>query len=163
MSGKNANEQIWRLMNDIGVAMVVTHSGQGDAIRARPMGARPEVEDNAIYFLTDANAPKDHEIANNANVCLSFADPKGNRFVSLSGTAHVFADSALVARLWKPFDKAIWSDANDPVIRVIRVTPDRGEYWEGAGLIASVVSMLTAGAKHERPKLGDSEKVAMDA
>ena len=161
MSGKIPNEQIWKLMNDIGIAMIVSHSGQGDEIRARPMAARPMVDDHAIYFLTDADAPKDHEIANNANVCLSFADPKGNRFASVTGTAQVFADSAMVARVWKTFDKAFWTDATDARIRVIRVTPDRGEYWEGAGLIASVVSMLTAGAKHERPKLGESEKVEM--
>ena len=68
MSSKDPAEQIWKLMSDIGSAMVVTHSGQGDALRARPMVARVESDDNAIYFLTDANASKDHEIANNSNV-----------------------------------------------------------------------------------------------
>ena len=81
--------------------------------------------------------------------------------MSVSGTAYEFANSAMAERVWKTFDKSFWSDANDARIRVIRVTPDQGEYWEGSGLIASVVSMLTAGAKHERPKLGESEKVAM--
>ena len=161
MSEKDPTEHIWKLMDDVGLAMVVTHAGKGDSVRARPMAARPELDDNAIYFLTDAEAPKDQEIAHNSNVCLAFADPKGQRFVSVTGTAEVFANSAMAERVWRTADKAFWKDAGDPRIRVIRVTPEQGEYWEGSGLVASAVSMLIAGAKGKRPNLGESAKVAM--
>ena len=161
MSAKDPSEQIWRLMQDVGVAMVVTHCVNGETVRARPMSARPEIDDNAIYFLTDADAAKDHEIEDNSSVCLAFADPKNQRYVSVTGTAEIFANAELADRVWSPIDKAFWKDANDPRIRVIRVTPDRGEYWEGAGVVASVVSMLVAGAKGRRPSLGEGAKVAM--
>ena len=161
MSAKDPTEQIWTLMQDIGVAMVTTHSGTGDAVRARPMLARVESDDNAIYFLTDANTPKDAEIAHNSNVCLAFADPKGQRYVSLTGSAEVFTDPAMAERVWQTTDKAFWKDANDPRIRVIRVTPDQGQFWEGAGFIATAVSMLIASAKGRRPDLGEGAKVAM--
>ncbi len=161
MSAKDPSERIWELMKDIGIAMVVTHTGNGDEVRARPMAARPEVEDNAIYFLTDADTPKDGEIEHDSHVCIAFADTRGQRFVSVTGTAEVFANSAMAERVWKTADKAFWKDHYDPRIRVIRVTPEQGEYWEGAGLIASVVSMITAGAKGERPNFGECEKVAM--
>jgi len=161
MSAKDPSEQIWKLMQDVGVAMVVTHCADGGAVRARPMSARPEIDDNAIYFLTDADAPKDHEIEDNSSVCLAFADPKSQRYVSVTGAAEVFADPALAERVWSPADKAFWKDADDPRIRVIRVIPDRGEYWEGAGLVAGVVSMLVAGARGRRPSLGEGAKVAM--
>ncbi len=161
MSAQDPTETIWKLMQDIGVAMVATHSGKGDAVRARPMAARVESDDNAVYFLTDADAPKDEEIAHNANVCLAFADPRSQRYVSLTGTAEVFSNSAMAERVWQTADKAFWKDANDPRIRVIRVTPDQGQFWEGAGLVASAVSMLMASAKGRRPDLGESAKVAM--
>ena len=92
------------------------------------------------------------EIAHNSNVCLAFADPKSQRYVSVTGTAEVFANSALAERVWRTADKAFWKDAYDPRIRVIRVTPDQGEYWEGSGMVLSVVSMLIAGAKGSRPE-----------
>jgi len=117
--------------------------------------------DNAIYFLTDAETPKDQEIAHNSNVCLAFADPKGQRYVSVTGTAEVFANSAMAERVWRVADKAFFKGADDPRIRVIRVTPDQGEYWEGSGLVASAVSMLIASAKGKRPNLGEGAKVAM--
>jgi general stress protein 26 len=161
MSARDPTENIWRLMREIGVAMVVTHSGEGDAVRARPMSARTEADDGAVYFLTDAEAPKDEEIANNSNICLAFADPRGQRYVSVTGTAEVFAGSQLAERIWRTTDKAFWNDANDPRIRVIRVTPEQGEYWEGTGFVASVVSMLVAGANGGRPQLGEGAKVEM--
>ncbi len=161
MNDKEPSERIWKLMDDIGVCMVVTHSGEGDAVRARPMAARVEDELNAIYFLTDSGAPKDQEIKHNSNVCLAFSDVKSNRYVSVTGSAEVFADAGLAEQVWSAADKAFWKDASDPKIRVIRVTPDQGEYWEGAGMIASVVKMIAASAGGGRPDLGENKKVAM--
>ena len=45
-------ERAWELMKKIGYAMLVTRDG--DRLRARPMAAYVEREEDAIYFLTDA-------------------------------------------------------------------------------------------------------------
>lgn len=161
MAAKEPSEQIWTIMQDIGFCMVVTHSGSGDSLRARPMAARAEIDHNAIYFLTDANAPKDREIKHNSNVCLAFSDVKANAYVSVTGAAEVLADAELAERLWKVSDKAYFKDARDPNIRIIRVTPDQGEYWEGSGLVVSTVKMIAAAATGGRPDLGENRKVAM--
>jgi general stress protein 26 len=161
MAAKDPYEHIWEVMQEVRVAMVVTHSGDGDALRSRPMAARPEEDDNAIYFLTDVDAPKDQEIADNAEVCLSFADPKSQRYVSVTGTAEVRSDPEIAARVWSSADKAFWKDAQDQRIRVIRVTPDQGEYWEGPGLVACAVKMVAAVATGSRPQFEPSQKVTM--
>jgi general stress protein 26 len=161
MSDRDPFERIWELMDEIGIAMVVTHSGTADEVRARPMSARPDMDDNAIYFLTDVEAPKDQEIEGNGNICLAFADPKRQRFVSVTGLAQVIDAPEIAARVWSTADKAFWRDARDPRLRVVRVTPERGEFWEGPGFVASCVEMIVAAAKGERPKLAPSEKVAM--
>jgi general stress protein 26 len=160
MSATEPVAKIWKLMTDIGTAMLVTHT-EGEDLRARPMAARVEEEDNAVYFFTDADAPKEHEIGHDSRVCLAFADPGRTRFVSVVGVAEVFADVSLAERLWRPADKAYFSDYTDPRLRVIRVTPSKGEFWEGSGILATVVSLLSAGAKQERPKMGENMKVAM--
>ncbi len=160
MSATEPVAKIWELMTGIGMAMLVTRT-DGEDLRARPMAARVEEEDNAVYFFTDADAPKDHEIAHDSHVCLAFADNSRTRYVSVVGVAEVLADVGLAERLWRTADKAYFSDYTDPRLRVIRVTPSRGEFWEGSGVLATVVSLLTAGARHERPKLGENMKVAM--
>jgi general stress protein 26 len=161
MAAKDPYDHIWEVMQEVRIAMVVTHSGDGDALRSRPMAARPEEDDNAIYFLTDVDTPKDQEIVDNAEVCLSFADPKSQRYVSVTGTAEVRSDAEIAARVWSSADKAFWKDAQDPRIRVIKVTPDRGEYWEGPGLVACAVKMVAALATGSRPQFQTSQKVTM--
>ena len=147
MSDKEALERIWTLMQEIGVAMMVTHSSKGGAMRARPMGAIPERHDDTIYFFTDAETPKDHEIAGDSQVCLIFADTAHKRYVSLAGTAEVRADPEIVARYWNDGLRAFWEGPHDPRLRVIRVTPDHGEFWEEPNYNATFVSMAKHGEK----------------
>ena len=75
-------DRVWELMKKIGFAMLVTRDG--DKLRARPMSAYLERENNAIYFLTDARRHKDEEIARNPGVNLSFADASDQKYVSVS-------------------------------------------------------------------------------
>jgi general stress protein 26 len=160
MSEKDPKQRLWELIADITIGMVVTHSGQGDAIRGRPMAARPRKEDGAIYFLTDVDAPKDEEIEDNANVCIAFADPKRSRYVSVTGMAHIMQDAALAASLWSLADREFWPNSSDARIRVVKVDAQRGEFWEGPGLFESMAAMLKGGSGTPRV-LGENEKVLM--
>jgi general stress protein 26 len=152
-------DRVWALMKEIGVAMVVTHDGRGDELRARPMAARPDVDENAIYFLTDAAAPKDGEVERNPNICLAFSDLKGQKYLSVTGRAEMSDDRAKIKRFWSTGDKAFWPDADDAAIRLLRVVPEEAEYWEGPGLIVASVRMIASAVTGARPDLGANEKV----
>jgi len=154
-------DRVWTLMGQIGIAMIVTHDGHADELRARPMAAHAEQDDNAIYFLTDADAPKDREVSANSNVCVTFADNKGTKFVSVTGQADVYEDQSIVKKIWNAQDKAFWDNPENPRIRVLRVIPEAAEFWEGPGMIVSATKMLVAAATGSRPNFKGSEKVAM--
>ena len=81
MTNDNARDQdrVWELMKKIGFAMLVTHDG--DKLRARPMSAFLERENNTIYFLTDARRHKDEEIARNPGINLSCDDGGRQKYV----------------------------------------------------------------------------------
>ena len=87
-------DRAWELMKKIGFAMLVTRDG--DKLRARPMSAYLERENNAVYFLTDARRHKDEEIARNSGINLSFADASDQKYVSITGTAIVSNDRAKI-------------------------------------------------------------------
>ena len=90
MTDLDENARVWELIDKIGFCMLTTQiSG---SLRARPMAAHPEPIDNAIYFLTDVAGHKDEEIARWPDVCLAFADTKGQKYVSISGTAEIAND-----------------------------------------------------------------------
>jgi general stress protein 26 len=160
MSDRAADlDHLWTLINDIPVAMVVTHDGQGQDMRARPMAMRPVREEGAIYFLTDVDAPKAREIRGDETVCLALADNKRQKYVSITGHAEIIDDRDRVKEIWSIYDKAFWPDKNDPRIRILRVTPESAEFWEGAGTVVTAVKLVAAIASGERMNLGSNEKI----
>lgn len=155
----DAVNQTWELMEKIGFCMLSTRTGED--IRARPMAAHPEQLDNAIYFLTDVNGTKDDEIARWPNVGLTFADGKGQKYVSVTGTAVLSNDREQIRELWTTPAKAWWENPDDPAIRVLKVTPKYAEYWDSPGTLMSYVKMLAAAVTDGHPDMGDNAKVRL--
>lgn len=152
-------ERTWELMKKIGFAMLVTHDG--DKLRARPMAAHVDRDANTIYFLTDSRRHKDDEIARNPNINLSFADASEQKYVSVTGTAAVTNDRAKIRELFSMPAKAWWDSAEDPNIRVLKVTPDDAEFWDSPGAVISYVKMAAAAVTGRRPDIGTNRKVAI--
>ena len=161
MTLQGSVDHVWSLMEEIKIAMVITHAGDGDDLRARPMAAHPAREENAIYFLTDVAAGKISEVDHNDSVCLAFADVKGQKFVSVTGQASVSSDKDKIRQLWSIAEKAFWSDETDPTIRVLRVAPEDAEYWQSPGTVVSCVKMIVAGLTGDKPHLHDNEKASL--
>jgi general stress protein 26 len=151
--------RVWDLAKKIAIAMLVTRDG--DALRARPMAAYLDRDENRIYFLTDARQHKDEEIARSPQVNLSFADTGDQKYVSISGHAEVSNDRARIKALFSTPAKAWWQSADDPNIRVLKITPHDAEFWDGPGTIVSTIKMAAAAATGTRPDLGDNRKVAL--
>ena len=57
--------------------------------------------------------------------------------------------------------KAWWDWAEDPNIRVLKISPDDAEFWDSPGSIISYVKMAAAAISGTRPNLGDNRKVSM--
>ena len=150
-------DRVWTLIADIPVAMVVTREGQH--MRARPMAVRPARDEGAIYFLTDVDAAKAHEIRRNESICLALADNKGQKYVSITGHAEILDDRERVKAIWSIYDKAFWPDKDDARIRILRVTPESAEIWEGAGMVVTAVKLAAAIASGERMNVGANKKV----
>ena len=161
MTNDNAQnvDRAWELMQKIGFAMLVTRDG--DKLRARPMSAYVERDKHAIFFLTDARRHKDDEIAKNPGINLSFADAGSMKYVSVTGTAVVSNDRAKIKELFTTPAKAWWDSAEDPNIRVLKITPDDAEFWDSPGTVISYVKMAAAAVTGTRPEIGDNRKVSM--
>lgn len=160
MSAPEENvDRVWALIKEIGVAQVVTHDGDPDTLRARPMAAHPDPRENAIYFLTDADSPKDDAVRRNNAVCLAFSDVKRQKYVSVTGHADVSNDRAMIGKFWSAADKAFWRDENDPRIRLFRVVPTAAEFWESPGFIIGSVKMIAGRVTGARPHFHANAKV----
>ena len=152
-------DRVWELAERIGICMFITWDGERQ--RARPLAAHIDRKEHAIDFLTDVDGHKDEQVAKFPTVSLAFSDGKKNRYVAITGKAEISNDRDRIKALWNPWAKAWWDSAEDPKIRVIRVTPEDAELWDSPGRVASTVAMLAAVLTGKSPKLLDNAKVAI--
>ena len=152
-------DRVWDLMRTIGYAMLVTRDGE--TLRGRPMTAYVERSEGAIYFLTDARAHKDEEIVQSPAVSLSFADIGSQKYIWIKGTAVVSNDRGKIRQLFSTPARAWWNDADDPNIRVLKITPEEAEFWDSPGKLVAYTKMAAAVVSGTRPEIGDKRKVAM--
>lgn len=153
-------DRVWELMEKIGFCMLA--SLDGEWIRSRPMSAYACSKENCIYFLTDVDSAKDDEVAAWPQVNLSFADTSKQSYVSMTGRAEVSDDRAKIRELFSTPAKAWWEDAEDPSIRVLKVTPHDAQYWDSPGTVRSYIKMAAAAVSDTRPDLGENEKVNLE-
>ncbi|HCI45865.1 MAG TPA: general stress protein [Rhodospirillaceae bacterium] len=158
----NNEEKLWHLIRDIHNCMMVTKEPSG-AMRARPMHAFVEPERKEIWFYTRLDNGKSIELQENGDICLCFSSPSDSDYISISGHASLDDDRQMIDKHWSPFVDAWFPEGKDsPVVGMIRVAVDKGEYWDGkSGSIVSAIRMLVAAETDEMPDLGDHGKVAI--
>jgi general stress protein 26 len=102
-------------------------------MRARPLSIAEQRDDAALYFTTAIESPKVAELSADPHVAVVMQDAR--KFVSLSGTARVIEDRALVDKLWSESWK-VWfpKGKDDPSLCLIAVEPAEAAYWDMAGV-----------------------------
>lgn len=156
-SPEEVRERIWELAEKIDVCMFTTWDGQEQ--QSRPLSARVRQGEHAIYFLVDESGEKNGQLARFPKVSCAWADNGGYKYVLISGQAAVSNNRAKIAELWTKADEAWWDDANDPTLRLLTVTPERGELWDSPGKAVALVKMLAAVVTGGAPQMGDNAKV----
>ena len=153
-------EKLARLIKGIRCAMLTTVDQDG-TLRSRPMETQNTDFDGALWFFTDAGAPKVDEINREHEVNLAYADPHGNRYVSVSGTALVVRDKAKVDELWTPALKAWFPNGkDDPNIALLRVQVTKAEYWDApSSTLVKLLGFTKAILTGKRYEPGDHEKL----
>ena len=83
MNKQSHLDRVWEVVGKVGVCMMTTHFADG--LRARPLEARADRDENVIWFLSDRRGAKDDEIEAYPSICLTFIDPKEKVYLSISG------------------------------------------------------------------------------
>lgn len=157
MSDTKSPQDVWKLIQDIPMALLVTNDG--DRLDARPMAATAKPDEGHIYILANKGEDSDRQVQADSEVVLSFQ--KGVSFVVVHGQARASDDRARIRELWTAFDKAWWDGPEDPRIRLLTVTPSRAEYWESPGKLIAYADMLVAAATGKRPATGEHGSVRL--
>ena len=157
MSTENSPKQVWELIEDIRISLLITKNG--DNLDARPMSAIARREEGQIYILANSNEDSHRQIKSDDRVIVSFQ--MGATYVVVHGTAHPSTDRAKIKELWSIFDQAWWDGPEDPRIILISIQPDSAEYWESPGKLITYSDMILSAVTGKKPNAGEHGQVSM--
>ncbi len=149
-------------IKNVRVAMLTTVAEDG-GLRSRPMQTNEMDDDGTLWFFTKESSGKMDEISQEHQVCLAYADPEANTYVSVKGTAVQVDSEARKRELYTPALKAWFPEGlNDPQLTLLKVTIDEAEYWDGSSSKLVVgFKMLKAVLTGEPYRDGDHGKVTL--
>ena len=159
----DALRKLRELIRDIEIGMLTTVDHDG-LLRSRPMAVQQTEMDADLWFFTREDTAKVDEIIDEHRVGVTFADPKHQRYVSISGVATALRDRARIRELWKPSLK-MWfpRGVDDPEIMLLRVHAEAAEYWDASSskmvhLFSALKAALT-GSDSDKDERGDHAKL----
>lgn len=155
-----AIERLAELIKDIDFAMLTTVDDDG-TLRSRPMSTQKAPFDGELWFFTDTHAPKVDEIEQTHQVNLAYADPKNQRYVSISGNAQLVIDAAKKRDLWEPSHKIYFPNGpEDPNVALLKVTVSKAEYWESSSnAVGRLIDYAKAFVTSDESQLGENQKL----
>ena len=161
--GSDDAQKVYDMIKDIRVAMMTTLDADG-SLHSRPMhGMKPDPQGD-LWFFTRASAPKVNEVEREHAVNLGYADPKGQNYVSVSGRAQIVRDPARIAQFWsEPLRAWFPKGKDDPDIALMRVRPEKAEYWDSpSSTIVHMVGYAKAALTGKSPEPGENAKVDLE-
>lgn len=155
--------KLYELIKGIKIAVLTTIDKADGSLHSRPMGTLEVEFDGALWFFTDVMSAKVDEIEHHNQVNVSYTDPHGHRYVSVSGAATLINDRTKMKAYWHPFLEMWFPDGLDtPTLGLLRVAPHRAEYWETDGRVKAFLKMAKALVmRHEVAKehMGENEQL----
>jgi general stress protein 26 len=163
MDDKQSRKQLRDLIKDIRFAMFTTKHSNGH-LHSCPMTTQDSrlEEENALWFFMSRSGAPVADIAADAAVNISYADPANDAYVSVSGNARVVEDQARKDALWTPMAKAWFAGgAADPDLALVRVAVVHASYWNvKESRVVQLFEMAKAAVTGKPPKdLGEHGKV----
>lgn len=148
-----AIKKLNELIKDIKFAMLTTVDEEG-YLRSRPMATQKEEFDGTLWFFTDLQSSKSHEIDHEHQVNVTYAEPSDQRYVSLSGLGRIVRDKERAKQLWTPMLKAFFPQGlDDPNLALLKIDIHKAEYWDSpsskAVALFGYLKAVTTGQRYE--------------
>jgi general stress protein 26 len=125
---EQAIQTLGERLNGISVAMLTTLEPDGSLL-SRPMMAQTVPFDGDLWFVARAHSRLVWDIQRHPRVNLTYSQPGLNRFVSVTGTAHVVRDRAKAEELWNPNYQGWFEGLDDPELCLLRVSVEAAQAW----------------------------------
>jgi general stress protein 26 len=135
----------------------------GDHLRGRPMAASQKDFDGTLWFFTRASSHKVAEVQGDSRVCVTYAEPSRQDYVSFSGRATLVRDRAEIDARWSELLKAWFPDGKDDQdVALLRVSVEQAEYWDTPNSkVVQLYGYAKAALTGEPPRGGENRKILL--
>lgn len=167
MSAKRV-EELHALLKEIEIAMLTTHRADGHLV-SRPMALQKAAPGADLWFVTAQDAGIVQELSADPHVNLAFYKDRTREYVSVTGTAVLSQDRALIAQLYAP-DWKVWFEdeggpydgsPDDPRLMLIGVTVESARFLSVTKPQAVVfVEYLKGRITGKAPDIGKVQQVS---
>lgn len=147
LSGAKAVARIRDVVDHTATCFFCTAEDSGSS-SARPMSVRKVDEQGRLWFLSSSDSHKNQQVARDPSVRVYFQGSEYADFLTLSGTASITTDKAVIKELWSPFIKTWFTGGvDDPRITALVFEPEEGYYWDNKhGTAIAGIKMLVGAA-----------------
>ncbi len=158
-------ETLWKLIKGTRFGMFVTHHENGH-LHSRPMTTQNKAidEDDSLWFFMSRRGDSVADLAADAQVNVSYANPDDDSYVSVSGRANLVNNPAKVHELWTKMAGAWFPGGeSDTDLALIQVRITHAHYWDvKESKLRQLYEMGKAAMTGKPPKdMGESKEVRM--
>jgi general stress protein 26 len=146
-------QKLYVLIKDVKICMMTTIEPDG-TLHSRPMYNQEADEAGELWFFTYLRSPKMTEVSKDNHVNLAYADPDKQHYISVSGRAEIILDKQKIQEKWTEGLRTWFPKGpDDPQAALIRVHPERGEYWDSpSSTMLHLYGYVKASVTGEPPK-----------
>jgi general stress protein 26 len=154
---RKSHEVLWDLIKDTRFCML-SHRHADGSLHSHPLTTQNKAldEGTSLYFFVSRQSEVGQRLRQDGNVNLSYANPKDDTWVSVSGTARVVEDPQKQKDLFGVIDKAWFDGPQDPNLELVEVRIEEAEYWNvKENKLLQLLKMGKAAATGTRPQMGE--------
>jgi general stress protein 26 len=155
---EEGKEKIREMAESIEFAMLITGMDT-KPFHIVPMSTKKVDVDGNIWFLSHRESKNNKNIAQNAEVHLSYSNKNGLQFLTLYGMAQIVHDKDILKELYDSTDDMWFEAKDDPNLTALKIVPKSAHYWDSKNNKLVTIFMLgmpfTFGDKKDAVDEGD--------
>ncbi|MBC8984902.1 pyridoxamine 5'-phosphate oxidase family protein [Pedobacter sp. N36a] len=157
---RDALDKLKTLVDKIDIGMMCTNTSELGHLHAVPMSRQEVDEEGNLWFLFSSASETYENLQKSNQISVLYSDISNYNFLSINGIAEVSKDKHRIEKYWnKMIEGWFEKGKEDPLIRILKVIPSEGHYWDNKSnklvTFLKVAATAVSGKKLDIGREGD--------
>ncbi|WP_316838410.1 pyridoxamine 5'-phosphate oxidase family protein [Pedobacter gandavensis] len=131
LAHREAIEKLKTMVDKIDIGMMCTNTSDLGKLHAVPMSRQEVDHEGNLWFLISSDSETYKNLQKSNQISVLYSDISKYRFLSINGIGEISKDQARIEKYWnKMMDGWFEKGKEDPSIRILKISPSEGHYWD---------------------------------